>query len=197
MHKSIRILRDEHRSIAAVLHGLQELAHIARDRSVRPDFSVFRAMIYYIDTFPERLHHPKEDTVLFPRVAARSQDAAALLQKLHDEHVRGGELIRELERAVATFEIAWPEGASQFASAVKAYADFHWEHMRAEEQVLLPIAEAVLTEEDWKAVDEAFAGNEDPLADLREKDFAELFSRIVRITPAPVGLGKPWDRKAA
>jgi len=197
MHQAIRILRDEHRSIASVLHGLQELAHLALDASVRPDFSVFRAMIYYIDTFPERLHHPKEDAVLFPRVEARSPAAASLLATLRADHERGAELIRELERAVATFEIAWPQGASQFAAAVKKYADFHWDHMRKEEDVLLPVAEAVLSEEDWKAVEDAFANNDDPLADLRQKDFADLFSRIVAIAPAPVGLAKPWERKAA
>lgn len=197
MHKAIRILRDEHRSIAAVLHGLQELAHLAQEASVRPDFGVFRAMICYIDTFPERLHHPKEDTVLFPRVEARSAEAATLLERLRADHRRGVELIRDLERAVTTYEIAWPDSAWQFAAAVKKYADFHWDHMRAEEEELLPLAETVLRDEDWKAVEEAFAGNEDPLADLRQQDFAELFSRIVRIAPAPVGLGKPWSRRAA
>lgn len=197
MRQAIRILRDEHRSIAAVLHGLNELAQLSQDRSVRPDFSVIHAMLHYIDMFPERLHHPKEDAVLFPRVEARSAEAARLLDTLRADHRRGAELIRELERAVSTFEIAWPDGASQFAAAVKTYADFHWEHMRSEEDVLLPLAEKVLTAEDWQAVDEAFAGNEDPLADLRQKDFTELFSRIVAIAPAPIGLGKPWARQAA
>jgi hypothetical protein len=40
----------------------------------------------------------------------------------------------------------------------------------------------------------AFARNEGPIADLRERDFVELFSRIVAIAPAPVGLGTPWKR---
>jgi len=195
MNEAIRILRDEHRSMSAVLHGLQELARTAQNPSVRPDFAVFRAMIYYIDAFPERLHHPKEDDVLFPRVLVRSPAAAWLVQQLRAEHVKGASLIRDLEAALIAFEMAWPFSADRFAEAVSAYAQFHWDHMRKEEQVLLPLAEVVLTEEDWNAVDAAFERNEDPIADLREKDFAELFSRIVSIAPAPVGLGKPW-RKA-
>jgi len=195
MNEAIRILRDEHRSMSAVLHGLQELARTAQNPSVRPDFAVFRAMIYYIDAFPERLHHPKEDDVLFPRVLVRSPAAGWLVQQLRAEHVKGASLIRDLEAALIAFEMAWPFSADRFAEAVSAYAQFHWDHMRKEEQVLLPLAEVVLTEEDWNAVDAAFERNEDPIADLREKDFAELFSRIVSIAPAPVGLGKPW-RKA-
>jgi hemerythrin-like domain-containing protein len=198
MNQAIRILRDEHRSISSVLHGLRELARTAQaPLLVRPDFSVLRAMIYYIDAFPERLHHPKENEVLFPRILARSPSAATLLQELRDEHEKGAQLIRDLERALTAFELAWPFGADRFEEAVRAYSDFHWDHMRREERVLLPLAEQVLTEEDWKVVATEFARNEDPIADLREKDFAELFSRIVAIAPAPVGLGKPWKRATA
>jgi hemerythrin-like domain-containing protein len=115
---------------------------------------------------------------------------------LRDEHEKGAALVRELERALIAFEVAWPLGGPSFGDSVQAYANFHWDHMRKEEKVLLPLAENALTEEDWKAVAAAFAGNEDPIADLHEQDFAELFSRIVAITPAPVGLGRPWQRAA-
>ena len=194
MNEAIRILRNEHRSISSVLHGLQELAQTAKNPQVRPDFSVLRAMIYYIDSFPERLHHPKENDALFPRVLARAPDAKTLVQELRDEHEKGGALIRDLDRALIAFEVAWPFGADRFDDAVRAYSNFHWDHMRKEERVLLPIAEAALTDEDWKVVAAEFARNDDPIADLREKDFAGLFSRIVSIAPAPVGLGKPWQR---
>jgi hypothetical protein len=35
-----RIIHDEHRSLAAVLHGMLHLVHAIRDRGVRPDFNV-------------------------------------------------------------------------------------------------------------------------------------------------------------
>ena len=197
MNEAIRILLDEHRSMSAVLHGLKELARTAQDPRVRPNFAVFRAMIYYIDAFPERLHHPKENDFLFPRVVARAPAAAALVQDLRREHEKGAELIRELERSLIAFEAVCPFGADRFEEAVKAYAQFHWDHMRKEEQALVPLAEAALTEEDWKAIAKAFTGNEDPIADLRQKDFSDLFARIVAIAPAPVGLGNPWKKSAA
>ena len=196
MNEAIRILRQEHRSISSVLHGLRELARKTQDPAVRPDFSVLRAMIYYIDAFPERLHHPKENDVLFPRVLTRSPAAASLVQELRDDHAKGAALVRDLERALLTFEACWPFGGDRFAEVVDTYTNFHWEHMRKEERALLPLAEAALSEEDWKAIGDAFAGNDDPIADLREKDFAQLFSRIVAIAPAPVGLGRPWKRQA-
>lgn len=191
-HAAIRKLRDEHRSISAVLSGLRELARMAQQPGVRPDFASVRAMIYYIDAFPEKLHHPKEDEHLFARLAARSSAAAPLVRELQAEHEEGARRVRELERAVLGCEQRWPQGGEAFREAVEAYADFHWRHMRKEEQDLLPLAERHLTAEDWAAIDAAFAANDDPLADAAERDFRQLFQRIAEIAPAPVGLGERW-----
>ncbi len=195
MNEAIRKLREEHRSISAVLQGLQALVREARKPGARPDFAVLRAMIYYIDAFPERLHHPKEDQHLFARLEMRAPEAAALLARLRAEHLRGATLVRELEHELLALEENWPAGVERFAAAVDAYAEFHWEHMRSEEHELLPLAERALTAQDWEAIGAAFAGNADPLAGLREQDFAQLYSRIANLAPAPVGLGEPW-RKA-
>ncbi len=194
MHKSITILHDEHRSISAVLHGLKELARLAQDAKVKPDFQVFRAMLRYIDEYPERLHHPKEDKYLFARLLARAPQTLPLIRRLTSEHEEGSRMIRELERLFLFFEEGWPAGAREFQQAVEDYAHFHWDHMRVEEKELLPLAEQFLTAEDWKAIDDAFAGNHDPIADLTEQDFERLFSRIVSLAPAPIGLGEPWTK---
>jgi hemerythrin-like domain-containing protein len=194
MHKATRVLREEHLTISAVLQALQHLTRMAQDPGVKADFKAFHAMIYYIDAFPERLHHPKEDQVLFARLAQKSAEARPLVDRLKAEHVEGAHLVRELEHAVNRFEESWPRGAEEFAAAVQTYADFHWRHMRSEEQELLPLAERALGEEDWAAIENAFAQNEDPIADLRGQDFEKLYTRILSLAPAPIGLGEPWKR---
>ena len=196
MKDTVTILKNEHRSISAVLSGLIELARLAQDTKVRPQFAVLHAMLRYIDEYPERLHHPKEDAYLFARLAARAPQTKGLVERLRAEHVDGARLVRELERVLLSFEQGWPAGAREFLGAVDAYARFHWDHMRCEESELLPLAEQHLTAEDWRAIDDAFAGNQDPIADLREQDFQKLFTRIVNLAPAPVGLGDPWTRKS-
>ncbi|HYL90634.1 MAG TPA: hemerythrin domain-containing protein [Burkholderiales bacterium] len=195
--KSIQKIRDEHRSISAVLHGLKQLARDAQNAGVKPDFAVFRAMIHYIDEFPEQLHHPKEDQYLFPPLAARLPETQPLIDSLRGEHKQGAKLVRELERALVFFEDSWPMGAAEFLETVDAYADFHWEHMRKEEQQILPQAERYLTARDWEAIDRAFDVNRDPIADVKERDFQALFSRIVNLAPEPVGLGDRWKKVGA
>jgi hemerythrin-like domain-containing protein len=194
VHKAGRILHEEHLTISAVLQALQQLARMAQDPRVKADFKAFDAMIYYIDAFPERLHHPKEDKLLFSLLREKSAEARPLVEKLRAEHVQGARLVRELERAVRAFEQSWPQGAEAFAAAVKAYADFHWAHMSCEEQDLLPLAERALSEQDWAAIEHAFAQDDDPLAELRDKGFEKLYNRILSLAPAPIGLGEPWQR---
>jgi hemerythrin-like domain-containing protein len=195
MTHPVSVLKSEHRSISAVLHGLKELARMAQDATARPRFQVLRSMLRYIDEYPERLHHPKEDKYLFARVLERAPEARLLIEGLQAEHEEGARLIRELERALLFFEESWPAGAREFQQAVEAYAAFHWEHMRKEEQELLPLAERVLSADDWRAIDRAFAANEDPIAALDQRDYENLFTRIANLAPEPVGLGDAWPKK--
>ena len=195
--KAIQKIREEHRSISAVLHALKSLAREAQDARVKPDFRVFQAMIHYIDEFPEQMHHPKEDEFLFPSVLQRAPEAKAVVEALKTEHRESVRLIRDLERALVFFEDGWPAGAADFLRTVDAYAEFHWRHMTKEESEILPLAEKHLTAKDWAAIDEAFDVNQDPIAGVKEKDFQELFSRIVRLAPAPIGLGDRWQKTKA
>ena len=195
--KAIQKIRDEHRSISAVLHALKQLARDAQDSRVKPDFAVFRAILHYIDQFPEQLHHPKEDEFLFPPLVAREPKMTKVIDSLRAEHKQGDRLVRELERALVLFEDSWPEGAGEFLQCVNDYADFHWKHMRKEEQEVLPAAERLFTPADWKAIDEAFDVNQDPIAGIKERDFQALFSRIVSLAPAPVGFAEPWKKAGA
>jgi hemerythrin-like domain-containing protein len=197
MNDAIRILKDEHRSISAVMHGLKHLARMAHEAKVRPQFQVFRSMLRYLDEYPERLHHPKEDQYLFACLEMRFSGAKSLLETLRAEHVSGESLIRELERKLLFLEESWPEGTREFLDAVDAYADFHWRHMTREEHELLPLAEKHLSAEDWKAIGEQFAHNKDPIAGMQEHDYEKLFSRIATLAPAPIGLGDPWRKSAA
>jgi hemerythrin-like domain-containing protein len=197
MYRALRILREEHRSLAAVLHGLCHLARAAAAGDVRPRFEVFHAMLHYIDAFPERLHHPREDAYLFAALRERAPAMAPLVAALQAEHVEGAGRVRTLERALERFETEWPRGGHAFAAAAEDYADFHRRHMQREETELFPAARRALPAEDWRVIEAAFAGNDDPIADLREQDLERLYSRIVSLAPAPIGSGESWGETRA
>jgi len=188
--QALRIIEDEHRSLAAVLHGMLQMVREIRDHGAKPSFETFGAMVYYIDAFPERFHHPKEDRYLFRLLRKRCPKASALLDQLEEQHRIGAQKIRTLEQALSRYQNGGADEFPRFATAVDEYADFHWKHMSDEENEVLPLARAHLTAEDWDEIDSAFLGHADPLVGVEAgAEYRALFTRIVNLAPSPIGLG--------
>jgi hemerythrin-like domain-containing protein len=191
-HPSFQVIRDEHQALAAMLSSISMLLSEHRRKGVPPPFAVLRAMLFYIDEYPERLHHRKETELLFPAIRQRTDQAAEALDKLDRDHARGEQAIRDLEHALTAYEMMGDSRAQAFSSAVDRYLEFYRAHMRLEEDVIMPLALEVLKEEDWNRLDAAFAENRDPLTGHKpEAEYEKLFSFIVNHAPAPIGLGAP------
>ena len=193
--KSIQIIQDEHRSITAVIEALRQiLAEVAAGHAA-PDFDLLHAMFRYIEAFPERLHHPKEDEYLFARMRVRRPDVAPLLDRLHAEHVHGAASLRRAQGDPRPLPQD-PQTLPAFVERVERYSHFHWLHMRREEDEVLPLAAEALTDDDWAAIDAAFASNNDPIVGVSAtREFRALFRRIVLLAPPPIGVG-PRDAGA-
>jgi hemerythrin-like domain-containing protein len=190
-HTALDIIHDEHQALAAMLRSLSLLLAQARREGHPPDFHVLRAMLFYVDEFPEKLHHPKESELLFPRVRARCPEMAATLDRLERDHAQGEQAIRALEHALLAYEVMGESRRADFERAVERYARFYLEHMATEEQQILPAARQHLSPADWAELDSAFAANQDPLVGHpAPADFQPLFSRILNQAPAPIGLGQ-------
>jgi hemerythrin-like domain-containing protein len=181
---AIRIIKDEHLAIASVLYGLRQKVRRIRDEDGAPDFALLSAMLDYIVAFPERLHHPKESLHLFAALAERSPAARPLVAELEAEHGRGDRMIRELRAALRHYRDAGATALPAFAAAVDVYADFHWQHMTKEEEVLLPEAERHLTPADWDRIGTAFRANDNPLLGVRPRDEAEVMYRRILLLAA-------------
>ena len=189
--QALRIIRAEHRSLAAVLDGMIYLVHQIRDRGAEPDFNLLGAMIYYFDAVPERFHHPQEDEYLFHRLRLRHSDAVPLLERLRSEHRAGAEKIRTLALALTRYQQGGAAEFSNFITAVEAYASFQWKHMATEEKEVLPLAEKYLTAPDWKVIDAAFLGHTDPMLGTQAgTEYKALFDRIFKLAPPPIGAGQ-------
>lgn len=190
-HTSLRTILDEHRAVTAVLRSL--LLMVQRGPGDEPErfFDVLRAMLFYIDEFPERLHHPKESDLLFPKVARLAPALMPVIERLEREHMRGEGAVRDLQHLLLAWELLGDSRRPAFTEAVDRYVAFYLEHMRVEEQEVLPVAQRVLGADDWAALDAAFASHCDPLTGTQPRDpvYDRLFTRIVMKAPAPIGVG--------
>ncbi len=199
MHPTIRVIRDEHSTLSAVLRSIGLLLAESRRHRVPLDFQVLRAMLFYIDEFPEKVHHTKETALLFPKLRARSAEVAAVIDRLDDDHSRSHRAVLDLEHDVLALEMMSDAADAQarrvrFEDDMNAYIAGYLDHIRTEEVEILPLAEKVLTAGDWAELDAAFMQNRDPLTHRDPDDaFRPLFKRILMSLPAPLGLGPAID----
>lgn len=185
---ALGIIREEHHRLTLVMEVLQRVLTDIGRQHAEPDFTLLATALYYIDDFPERCHHPKEDEYLFDALRRHTARFNAVLDELQGEHVRSGQMMAYAERALVRFQAGAPGGFARFREAVEAYAVMLHDHMQKEER-LLAEARAALGEQDWERIAAAFAANEDPLFGAHGRDeFRKLYLRIINLLPRKLRL---------
>jgi len=195
---ALAVIADDHAALASVLRSLPLL--VAQGPGDEPErfFDVLRAMLFYIDEFPEKLHHPKESDLLFPKVARRAPELLPVIRKLESDHLQGEHRIRELQHMLIAWELLGDSRRLTFTRHLDEYVRFYLDHMRVEEAEILPVARGVLDSGELVELDRAFGASRDPLAGgTREPAYERLFTRIVLATPAPLGVGPEIHKGAA
>jgi nucleotide-binding universal stress UspA family protein/hemerythrin-like domain-containing protein len=175
--RALAVIRDEHRSLAAVIHAMQDAL---AEQAPPVDFTMMRAAVFYLREFPERLHHRREEETLFRLLRQRAPASEALIAELEQQHREGSAAFARLQAALAAFEAGGPARRAAFADELERYAQQQWTHMGQEEAQILPMASEHLTEADWLAIAGAFESHHDPRFDMQtESGFASVFKRLM------------------
>jgi len=184
MARKLESLYSDHRSILVVLDAMQHLARRHAPATAASDARAMRAILYYLDVYPERHHHPREEQCLFPAVRARTHEADAALDELSRQHAAGAGAIRALEQLLLRYEgggeAEWPP----LAAAIDTFVRHYDAHMRLEEEVVMPVADRVIDAATWREIEADFAARRDPLAAV---EAGELMQRVLRMLPPPLG----------
>jgi hemerythrin-like domain-containing protein len=190
MHAANLQWRAEHDSLSAVLQGVRFLLARIGDTPRPADFTAMRAMLVYLGDYPERVHHPREETELFARLRGRDADLDRVLARLHDQHAVSLGAVMRLEHQLNRAEFGGADDLARLREEGDRFVSHYFEHMRIEEEEVLPQAERLLSEAEWHSVAAELGRERDPLTGLpRDAPFERLFSSIVRLAPAPIGLG--------
>jgi hemerythrin-like domain-containing protein len=181
---AIQVILSEHHRLTSIVSGM---LRVADDMASGPGLSsamLMRAMLYYINEFPEQVHHPKEEQYLFARLRARTGEFGAVTWELARQHEEGKLRVQALERALTRYELAGTDMLPALRDSVYGYADFYAGHRHLEESVILPGAQRHLTVSDWMEIDEAFGANRDPFESLETEDnLNDLYRLIVQTMP--------------
>ncbi|HMN21812.1 MAG TPA: hemerythrin domain-containing protein [Ottowia sp.] len=186
---AIEAIQNEHRAVAAVLHGLTAVVQGIEEGRMEPNFTLLASLIQYIAEVPDKVHHPKENQI-FALLRTKTREVDPYLDKLEDEHRDADLMTSRLDRALVAYVQGGAEAFPAFRDAVRSYIADEWVHMGTEERHILPAARRLFSPEEWESINQDFARNADPWTGTDNR-YAELFKRITNLAPAPIGVGNP------
>ncbi len=136
-------LRHEHEALTLVLSILEKLCgRLANGEEVNPEH--FGQVLEVIQVFGDQCHHAKEEEFLFPAIEAAGVPKASRLLDVMNDHEKCRILIRQLAAAWLKHRSGDPAGARAVITSARDYSEFLRDHIREEDDVLYPLAEARL-----------------------------------------------------
>jgi hemerythrin-like domain-containing protein len=154
--------RADHLAFSHLL-DLLDREVIAFHTGAEPNYPLMFDILRYLHEYLDRSHHPRED-VAFARLAEREPTLQLQVARRLQEHrvvaAAGGSLLTLLNGIMDGSLIA----RADVERAAATYLVYYRHHLRAEEELVIPQAAAVLSREDWSAVAAAGTGAVDPLA---------------------------------
>jgi hemerythrin-like domain-containing protein len=157
----IEELMDEHRVIERVL-GIIEIAADLLDDDESVDPELFVDIVDFLSTFADKCHHSKEEKHLFAKmqecgVSGEVGPIAVMLREHQDgrAHVKK---MAELSRKELT-----DANKGAMAKAARSYVELLSQHIMKEDNVLYPMARQILSGDDMKELEKAFAEVEEKI----------------------------------
>jgi hemerythrin-like domain-containing protein len=168
----------EHANFSRLLDMLQkelDAFHDGRD----PNYDLMVDIVTYLQHFPDRYHHPRED-VAFARLAKRDPSMSLAVERLRQEHrviaAAGEHLLKTLNDVASDALIS----RAAVESIAAMYLVYYRHHIAEEEKEVLSRAAKLLSDADWKAVLAAVPAGRDPLfGDKGDAGYRELRRHIV------------------
>jgi len=158
MSKTLDMLRAEHEVMDRLL-GIVEQQVDLFEKAEPTDYDLMKEIVDYFLTVPDLYHHPKED-LIYVRLRRRTSG------DMHDipaEHEHVSERLHAFSRALISVLMDEEYPREQFVEIARKFLDGERRHMSGEEREFFPLAQDVLTDEDWMEIDARVSRFKDPL----------------------------------
>ena len=139
---------DEHKAIERYLEILEiALERLESGKAVPKE--VFLGIADFFETFVDRCHHGKEETLLFPKFQERGiPSLGGPIGQMLLEHEKGRKLANAYKAATERLLEGHIEAAPGLIEAGRAYTQLLKEHIHKENHVLYPMGARLLSAED-------------------------------------------------
>lgn len=158
---AVRMWRDEHARFARLLDFL-DTQMMAFHEGGHPNYELMRDVIYYLQHYADRYHHPRED-VAFALMLEREPALSPVIKRLMHEHrvinTVSAQLYKHLDDILEDAFIA----RETVESTAATYLVYYRCHIQSEDTDILPQAAKLLKPADWAKVAAAIPAAADPL----------------------------------
>lgn len=143
-----QIMENEHHCIESVINALGRTASEVQEGR-RPDLGMLRSAVEFLRIYADRLHHIKEEALLFPMLKNRGiATEESPLGKLNYDHELGRSLVRALEDNIVDCDREWSGSSEALAKTLTGICTLFVDHIQNEKSTLIPIADKILTDAD-------------------------------------------------
>lgn len=163
MHHIMAELHQDHIHLARLLTILEQQSQRFNSEDDDPDLLLMMDIADYIHSYPDLVHHPKED-LIYNAFAQQSDQAKDVVDSLLSQH-------HAMPTATTDFQDMLhnvANGASiidkaTLKSSVDTFIALQKAHMNIEEEQLFPLINETLSDQDWLALEQNLSDAKDPL----------------------------------
>ena len=173
-------LRADHRNMALLL----ELLEVQTDRLLaceEPDYDLMRDIMIYMTSYPDTVHHPKED-LIYTHLKTVRPGIGDWLERIEGEHHDIRTLGTNLRNDIEAIESGTVMRRCLVIAGLRRYLKKLRQHMSWEERDLFTLADDLQGEENWSTIAWPDSETSDPLFGPEvQHRFRRLMARIQQL----------------
>jgi hemerythrin-like domain-containing protein len=181
LHPLLHELHQDHVHFGQILHLLERQLGLIR-AGEDADLHVLGDIVDYVRSYPDLLHHPRED-VIFLVYRERSSRGLDVIERLLDEHRSLIDKTADLRASLDSWLHDSPVPRDRIDRLISEYLRMQWEHLNLEESSVYELLMEGLTDEDWERIATILPQGEDLLYEqLVRKYYDHKFEQMAAYT---------------
>lgn len=153
-------LTQEHDHILQGINCL-EMARDALENSKRPSVDFFKIAVIFFTEYADRLHHYKEEYLLFSALASKKDGSVDLeIGALRYQHELNRQCIKKIKDSLKGYENGSEIAVTTLLENIAVYIAILKRHIHREEKQFFPMAETELSENEKRNLKKQFDDEE-------------------------------------
>ncbi len=178
--KPIEELKTEHRAIETSLKILGAICDRVEEENLLASPEHIDGLIEFFSVFADRCHHSKEETQLFPALEARGVEREnGPIGVMLTEHEAGRAFVRDMAVSMGQFREGNTEALMRLVHNARSYIDLLANHIQKEDNVLFPMANDRISDEEAIRMAAEFDRIEkEKIGEGRHEEFHSMLERL-------------------